>query len=88
MNKPFSEIVNEQLGHTESFYRTLSKVLSELNDILYENAYLKAENMELKRQNKMYQDSVNEGIEESKANIAMALRACLQGTNNIVEEED
>ena len=54
MNKPFSEIVNEQLGHTESFYRTLSKVLSELNDILYENAYLKAENMELKRQNKMY----------------------------------
>ncbi len=88
MNKPFSEIVNEQLGHTESFYKTLSKVTSELNDILYRNAYLEAENMELKRQLKMYQDSVNEGINKSKANIAMALRACLQGTNNTVEEED
>ena len=88
MNKLFSEIVNEQLGHTESFYKTLSKVTSELNDILYRNAYLEAENMELKRQLKMYQDSVNEGINESKANIAMALRACLQGTNNTVEEEN
>ena len=27
-------------------------------------------------------------INESKANIAMALKACLQGTNNTVEEED
>lgn len=76
------------MGHTESFYKTLSKVTSELNDILYRNAYLEAENMELKRQLKMYQDSVNEGINESKANIAMALKACLQSTNNTSEEED
>ena len=47
-----------------------------------------AENKELKRQLKMYQDSVNEGIQESKANVAMALKACLQGTNNTVEEKD
>lgn len=88
MNKPFSEIVNEQLGHTESCYKTLSKITLELNDLMYENAYLMAENMELRRQLKMYQDSVNEGIKESKANIAMALKACLRGTNNTVEEED
>ena len=88
MDKPFSEIVNEQLCRTESFYKTLSKITSELNDLLYENAYLMAENMELRRQLKMYQDSVNEGIEESKANIAMALKACLQGTNNTIKEED
>ena len=88
MDKPFSEIVNEQLGYTESCYKTLRKITSELNDLMYDNAYLTAENMELKRRLKMYEDSVNKGIEESKVNIAMALRACLQGTNNTMEEED
>lgn len=32
---------------------------------------------EAKRRIKMYQDSMDEGIKEGQANIAMALRACL-----------
>lgn len=88
MYKPFSEIVKDELYDTECTFKTLNKIANELNSLLNENAYLMAENKELRRQLKMYRDSVNEGIEESKANIAMALKACLQGTNNTVEEED
>ena len=81
MNKPFSQMVKEELYATECTFKTLNKIADELNSLLNENAYLMAENKELKRQLKMYRDRVNEGIEESKANIAMALKACLQGTN-------
>ena len=88
MNKPFSEMVKEELYDTECTFKTLNKIANELNSLLNENAYLMAENKELKKQLKMYRDSVNEGIEESKANIAMALKACLQGTNNTIKEED
>ena len=88
MYKPFSELVKDELYDTECTFKTLNKIADELNSLLNENAYLMAENKELRRQLKMYRDSVNEAIEESKANIAMALKACLQGTNNTVEEED
>ena len=88
MYKPFSEIVKDELYDTECTFKTLNKIADELNSLLNENAYLMAENKELKRRLKMYQDGVNEGIKESKANIAIALKACLQGTNNTVEEED
>ena len=87
MYKPFSEIVKDELYDTECTFKTLNKIADELNSLLNENAYLMAENKELKRRLKMYQDGVNEGIKESKANIAIALKACLQGTNNTVEEE-
>lgn len=81
MYKPFSEIVKDELYDTECTFKTLNKIANELNGLLNENAYLMAENKELRRQLKMYQDSVNEGI-------AMALKACLQGTNNTIKEED
>lgn len=77
MNKPFSEMVEDELYDTEYTFKTLSKISNELNNLLNENAYLKAENKELKRRIKMYQDSVDKGIKEGQANIAMALRACL-----------
>ena len=88
MNKPFSEMVKEELYDTECTFKTLNKIADELNSLLNENAYLMAENKELKRQLKMYRDSVNESIEEGKTNIAIALRACLRGTNNTIKEED
>lgn len=77
MNKPFSEMVEDELCDAKCSFKTLSKIANELNSLLYENAYLMAENKELKRQIKMYQDSTNKGIKEGQANIAMALRACL-----------
>lgn len=77
MDKPFSEMVEDELYDTKCSFKTLSKITNELNNLLNENAYLLAENKELRRQIKMYQDSINEDIEESKANIATALRACL-----------
>jgi regulator of replication initiation timing len=88
MNKSFSEMIKDERYDTECTFKTLNKIADELNSLLNENAYLMAENKELKRQLKMYQNSINEGIEESKANIAMALKACLQSTNNTSEEED
>ena len=77
MNKPFSEMVEDELFDTKQRYSILNNISKELNNLLYENAYLRAENKELNSQLKMYQDSVDEGIKESRASIAMALRACL-----------
>ena len=62
MYKPFSEIVKDELYDTECTFKTLNKIADELNSLLNENAYLMAENKELKRRLKMYQDGVNEGI--------------------------
>lgn len=83
MNKPFSEMVGDELYDTECTFKTLNKIVNELNSLLNENAYLMAENKELKRRIKMYQDSTNEGIKESRANIAMALKACLNMEDDI-----
>lgn len=83
MNKPFSEMVKDELCDTECTFKTLNKIANEINSLLNENAYLMAENKELRRQIKMYQDSINEGIEESKANMATALRACLNKEDDI-----
>lgn len=77
MNKPFSKMVEDELCDTECTFKTLNKIANEINSLLNENAYLMAENKELRRQIKMYQDSTNKGIKEGQANIAMALRACL-----------
>lgn len=77
MNKPFSEMVEDELCDTKCYFKTLSKIANELDNLLNENAYLKAENKELKRTIKMYQDSTDKCIKEGQANIAMALRACL-----------
>lgn len=77
MDKPFSEMVEDELFDTKCSFKTLSKIANELNDLLNENAYLMAENKELKKRIKMYQDSTDKGIKEGQANIAMALRACL-----------
>ena len=49
MNKPFSEMVKEELYDTECTFKTLNKIADELNSLLNENAYLMAENKELKR---------------------------------------
>lgn len=81
MNKLFSEMIEDELYDTECAFKTLNKISKELNSLLYENAYLRAENEELKSRIKMYQDSINEGIKESRANIAMALKACLNKEN-------
>lgn len=81
MNKPFSEMVKDELYDTECAFKTLNKIVNELNSLLNENAYLMAENKDLKRRIKMYQDSINEGVKESRANIAMALKASLNMEN-------
>lgn len=75
MNKPFSEMVEDELCDTKCSFKTLSKIVNELNNLLNENAYLMAENKELKRRIKMYQDSMDKCIKEGQANMAMALRA-------------
>ena len=77
MNKPFSEMVKDELYDMECTFKTLSRIVNELDSLLNENAYLIAENKELKRQIKVYQDSINEGIKEGRENIAIALKACL-----------
>jgi cell division septum initiation protein DivIVA len=77
MNKPFSEMVEDELFNTRQRYSILNDISKELDNLLYENAYLKAENKELDRRIRMYQNSVDEGIKESRAVIATALRACL-----------
>lgn len=77
MDKPFSEMVEDELYDTKFTFKTLNNISKELNALLRENAYLRAENKTLNERIKMYQDSINEGIKESRANIAMALRTCL-----------
>lgn len=74
MNKPFSEMVKDGRYDTEWTLKTLDKIANEVNSLLNENARLMVENKELKRQIKMYQDSINEGIKESRANMTMALK--------------
>lgn len=83
MNKPFSEMVKDELYDTECTFKTLNKIVNELNSLLNENAYLMAENKDLKRRIKMYQDSINEGIKESRANMAMVLKACLNTEDDV-----
>lgn len=77
MDKPFSEILEDELCDTKFTFKTLNSIAKELNALLYENAYLRTENKLLNERIKMYQDSINEGIKESRTNIAVALRACL-----------
>ena len=77
MDKPFSEMIDDELFDTRQRYSILNDISKELDNLLYENAYLRAENKELDRRIRMYQNSVDEGIKESRANIATALRACL-----------
>lgn len=77
MNKPFSEMVDDELFNTKQRYNILNDISKELNNLLYENAYLRAENKRLEKENKMYRDGVTENIKQGRANIAMALRACL-----------
>ena len=77
MDKPFSEMVEDELFNTRQRYSILNDISKELDNLLYENAYLRAENKELDRRIRMYQNSVDEGIKESRAAIATALRACL-----------
>lgn len=76
-NKPFSEIVDDELFYTKQRYSILYAISKELNNLLYENAYLKAENKRLEEENKMYRDGVNESIKQGRTVIADALRACL-----------
>lgn len=77
MNKPFSEMVEDELYDTEYTFKTLSKIANELNRLLRRNAYLEAENKELKRRIKEYQNNASESFKQAQANVAMALRACL-----------
>lgn len=77
MDKPFSEILDDELCDTKFTFKTLSSISTELNALLRENSYLRTENKLLNERIKMYQDSINEGIKESRTNIAVALRACL-----------
>ena len=77
MNKPFSEMVDDELFNTKQRYSILNDISKELNNLLYENAYLKAENKRLEEENKMYRDGVNESIKQGRTVIADALRACL-----------
>lgn len=77
MNKPFSEMVDDELFNTKQRYNILNDISKELNNLLYENAYLKAENKRLEEENKMYREGVNESINHGRTVIAEALRACL-----------
>ena len=77
MDKPFSEMIDDELFDTRQRYSILNDISKELDNLLYEKAYLRADNKELDRRIRMNQNSVDEGIKESRANIATALRACL-----------
>lgn len=77
MNKPFSEMVEDELYDIEYTFKTLSKIANELKGLLRRNAYLEAENKELKRRIKEYQNNAGESFKQAQANIAMALRDCL-----------
>lgn len=80
MCKLFSEMVNDEIYDTKYRYGSLSGVANELNDILYENAYLRAENKKLKEQIKMYQDNINESVQENLSNVSEFLKFCLNKT--------
>ena len=77
MDKSFSEILEDELYDTKFTFKTLSSISTELNALLRENSYLRAENKSLNERIKMYQDSINEGIKESRSFICAALKGCL-----------
>ena len=77
MNKPFSEMVEDELFGTKQRYNILNDISKELNNLLYENAYLRAENKRLEEENKMYREGVTESINHGRTVIAEALKACL-----------
>ena len=77
MNKPFSEIVNDELFDTRHRYSILNDISKELNSLLYENAYLRAENERLEEENKMYRDNIKESIDNSMSTVGTLLHAYL-----------
>ena len=72
MNKPFSEMFD-----TKQRYSILTDISKELNNLLYENAYLRAENERLEEENKMYRDNIKESIDNSMSTVGTLLHACL-----------
>ena len=49
MNKLFSEMIEDEMCNSD--YKFLQGISSELRSILYENAYLRAENKMLREEN-------------------------------------
>ena len=62
MDKPFSEMIDDELFDTRQRYSILNDISKELDNLLYEKAYLRADDKELERRIRMYQNSVDEGI--------------------------
>lgn len=62
MNKLFSEMVEDELYNDR--YELLKGISSELKEVLYENAYLRAENKMLKEENERYKKNIDDSIKE------------------------
>ena len=69
MNKPFSDILKDEMADTEFTYHTLNAISNELYSILRENAFLKAENKLLKDQVDKYEKGIHYSIERHKSLI-------------------
>lgn len=62
MNKLFSEMIEDEVCNSN--YKFLQSISSELKSILYENAYLKAENKMLREENERYIQDIQNQIKE------------------------
>jgi cell division protein FtsB len=71
MNKPFSEMVEDELYNDR--YELLKGISCELKEILCENAYLRAENKMLKEENERYKKNINDNIKEQNSIIGELL---------------
>jgi cell division protein FtsB len=71
MNKPFSEMVEDELYNDR--YELLKGISCELKEVLYENAYLRAENKMLKEENERYKKNINDNIKEQNSIIGELL---------------
>lgn len=69
MNKPFSDMLKDEMADTEFTYRTLNAISNELYSILRENAFLRVENKLLKDQVDKYEKDIHDRIEQHQSLI-------------------
>lgn len=78
MSKLFSEMVHDEAYNMSQRFGTLTDVLNELDALLHENAYLRAENKHLREMNERYEKNLHETIDNSMFNIGEALRSLVK----------
>lgn len=69
MNKPFSDMLEDEMADTKFTYHTLNAISNELYNILRENAFLRVENKLLKDQVDKYEKDIHDRIEQHKSLI-------------------